>query len=85
MYNQRAAGATTETRAGRNHEMDWTDFAGLLTNSLLTNPGAETGGLTGWSIGGGTGPSVDNGTFDRGINPYDGSYDFYGALAMVTR
>jgi len=51
-----------------------------LTGNLLTNPGAETGNLTGWTVSGGTGAGVDNGTFDPGINPYDGSYDFYGGL-----
>src|ERR1700683_1448258 len=35
--------------------------AGVLTSNLLTNPGAESG-LTGWTVSGGTGAGVDNGT-----------------------
>jgi len=54
--------------------------AGSLTGNLLTNPGAETGDLTGWTVSGNTGAGVDSGSFDPGINPYDGSYDFYGGL-----
>jgi hypothetical protein len=50
--------------------------ASLLTGNLLTNPGAETGNLTGWTAAGGTGAGVDNGSFDPGINPHTGSYDF---------
>ncbi len=46
--------------------------------NLLINPGAETGNLTGWTVGGNSNPGVDNGSFDPGINPYSGSYDFYG-------
>jgi hypothetical protein len=52
--------------------------ASLLTGNLLTNPGAETGNLTGWTAAGNTGAGVDNGSFDPGINPHTGSYDFYG-------
>jgi len=54
--------------------------AGLITGNLLTNPGAEDGNLTGWTAGGGTGADVDNGSFDPGINPFDGSFDFYGGV-----
>jgi hypothetical protein len=54
--------------------------AGTLTGNLLTNPGAETGNLTGWTAGGNTGVGVDSGTFDPGINPHTGSYDFYGGV-----
>lgn len=46
--------------------------------NLLTNPGAETGDLTGWTIGGPGTPIVDNGTFDSGISPHSGTYDFTG-------
>jgi hypothetical protein len=46
--------------------------------NLLTNPGAEDGNLTGWTVGGASNPSVDSGSFDPGINPHSGSYDFYG-------
>jgi hypothetical protein len=48
------------------------------TSNLLTNPGAETGNLTDWTVGGASNPGVDNGSFDGGINPHTGSYDFYG-------
>ncbi|MBV9848628.1 MAG: PEP-CTERM sorting domain-containing protein [Armatimonadetes bacterium] len=48
------------------------------TSNLLTNPGAETGDLTGWTVGGNSNPGVDNGSFDPGINPHSGTYDFYG-------
>jgi hypothetical protein len=54
--------------------------ASVLTGNLLTNPGAESG-LTGWTLTAGgteTGAGVDNGSFDPGINPHSGSYDFYG-------
>ena len=43
--------------------------ASLLTGNLLTNPGAETGNLTGWTAAGSTGAGVDNGSVDPGINP----------------
>jgi hypothetical protein len=49
-----------------------------VSENLLVNPGAEFGNLTGWSIGGNSKPSVDNGTEDVGINPYNGLYDFIG-------
>jgi len=52
--------------------------ADLLTTNLLLNPGAETGTTTNWVIGGVSNPAVDNGTFDSGINPHSGSYDFFG-------
>ncbi|HEY1717229.1 MAG TPA: choice-of-anchor tandem repeat GloVer-containing protein, partial [Verrucomicrobiae bacterium] len=48
------------------------------TTNLLLNPGAETGTLTNWITGGSSNPNVDNGTFDVGINPNTGGYDFYG-------
>jgi hypothetical protein len=54
--------------------------ASVITGNLLTNPGAEDGNLTGWTAGGDTGAGVDNGSFDPGINPYEGSYDFYGGV-----
>jgi|SRR5580704_12657863 hypothetical protein len=54
--------------------------ASVLTGNLLINPGAEDGNLTGWTAGGDTGAGVDNGSFDPGINPYQGSYDFYGGV-----
>jgi hypothetical protein len=57
---------------------------GARGGNLLVNPGAETGTTSGWIVdsptfGGGTSnPGVDNGSFDPGINPLSGSYDFYG-------
>ena len=53
-----------------------------LTGNLLTNPGAETGDLTGWTTGGTSNPGVDNGSFDPGIDPHTGSYDFYGGSGL---
>jgi len=52
--------------------------ADLLTTNLLLNPGAEDGTTTNWVVGGVSNPSADNGSFDTGINPHSGSYDFYG-------
>jgi hypothetical protein len=49
-----------------------------VSENLLVNPGAEFGNLTGWTIGGSSKPVVDNGTFNRGINPHSGLYDFLG-------
>ena len=46
--------------------------------NLLSNPGAETGLTTDWTVGGNSNPGVDNGTFNPGINPNSGSFDFYG-------
>lgn len=46
-----------------------------LTTNLLTNPGAETGSISGWTPTGAA--TVDNGTFD-GFAPHSGSYDFVG-------
>jgi hypothetical protein len=53
-------------------------FGSAQAGNLLTNPGAEDGNLTGWTVGGTSNPGVDSGTFDPGINPHSGSYDFYG-------
>jgi hypothetical protein len=52
-----------------------TAAAGTLTGNLLTNPGAESG-TAGWIFSGGS--SIDAGTFDPGINPLTGSFDFIG-------
>jgi hypothetical protein len=54
--------------------------ADIVTTNLLTNPGAETGNLTGWTVGGTSNPTVDNGTEDPGINPHSGSFDFFGNI-----
>jgi hypothetical protein len=50
----------------------------VITGNLLTNPGAETGTIAGWTVGGTSNPSVDNGMFDPGINPHTGNWDFFG-------
>lgn len=52
-------------------------YAGPITANLLTNPGAEAGSLSGWTTGVGN-PTTDTGTFDPGINPHTGSFDFSG-------
>lgn len=46
--------------------------------NLLSNAGAENGDLSGWTAGGDSNPFVDNGSFNPGINPFDGSYAFVG-------
>ena len=51
---------------------------GVITGNLLTNPGAETGSIAGWTVGGTSNPSVDSGVFDSGINPHTGNWDFFG-------
>ncbi len=55
--------------------------ADALTGNLLINPGAETGDLSSWTAGGDGNPQVDNGSFNPGINPHTGSYDFVGGYA----
>lgn len=52
--------------------------ADITTGNLLVNPGAESGSISGWTVGGTSNPGVDNGSFDTGINPHTGSFDFYG-------
>lgn len=58
-------------------------YAGPITANLLTNPGGEAGSLSGWTIGTGT-PIIDSGTFDPGINPHTGSFDFAGGHSSPT-
>ena len=53
-------------------------YAGPPTSNLLSNPGAEAGSIAGWTPGGNFTPSVDSGSFDPGINPLTGNFDFYG-------
>ena len=48
------------------------------TTNLLANP-AESGDITGWTAGGTATPTVDSGTFDAGINPHAGRFDFRGS------
>ena len=53
----------------------------ITTPNLLVNPGAEAGNLTGWTVIGGAGntvPTVDSGTYDPGLNPHTGGYQFVG-------
>jgi hypothetical protein len=60
----------------------------FTTTNLLVNPGAETGNLTGWTTGMASTSSVDNGSFDKGLNPHSGKYDFVGhtgALATLSQ
>lgn len=45
------------------------------TTNLLLNPGAEDG-LTNWVSNGA--PFADTGSWNPGINPYEGTYDFAG-------
>jgi hypothetical protein len=53
--------------------------AGIVRGDpFLINPGAETGDLTGWTVGGNSNPNVDSGTFNPSIKPHTGSYDFSG-------
>jgi len=54
------------------------------TGNLLTNPGAETGSLAGWTVGGPSTAFVDNGAFDPGINPHSGAYDFVGGSGTTS-
>ena len=59
----------------------WSSQAQFTTSNLLVNPGAETGDLTGWTVGSNSNPNVDNGSFDPGISPHSGNWDFYGGTA----
>jgi hypothetical protein len=52
------------------------------TTNLLLNPGAEAGTTTNWVVGGVSNPGVDDGSFDGGIDPHSGSYDFYGHTGL---
>lgn len=54
--------------------------------NLLTNAGAETGDLSGWTATGA--PHVDNGTFNSNIHPFEGNFAFVGwtgATASLTQ
>lgn len=60
-------------------------LAGLLISTqthanLLRNGGAEFGDLSGWTLGGISNPTVDDGSFDPGINPHTGKYMFRGGV-----
>ncbi len=52
--------------------------------NMLVNPGAETGDLTGWTPGGGAvPPHIDSGSFDPGIDPHSGNFDFLGGTGLL--
>lgn len=56
--------------------------------NLLVNGGAESGSLAGWSVGGDANPTIDDGSFDPGIDPHGGVYMFLGgrgALGSLTQ
>lgn len=57
-------------------------FAQLGAN-LLTNPGAESGSIAGWTAGGDATPRADNGSFDAGISPHTGMFDFVGGTGAL--
>ena len=46
--------------------------------NLLVNGGAEAGSTTNWNVGDVSNPGVDSGSFDPGLNPHTGQFDFYG-------
>ena len=50
----------------------------FTTTNLLINPGAETGDISDWTSGMASTSSVDNGSFDKGLSPHSGNYDFFG-------
>ena len=50
----------------------------ILVTNLLVNPGAETGDVSGWTVGGNSNPFADNGSFDPSILPHTGGFDFCG-------
>jgi hypothetical protein len=55
----------------------------VQTTNLLLNPGAELGSLTNWTSGGDAGPQIDSGTFDPGITPHSGAFDFRGGRGAI--
>lgn len=59
--------------------------AATTTENLLTNPGAESGSISGWTRGGTSSPFVDNGTWetDATITPHTGNYDFAGGTGAT--
>ncbi|CAF3916085.1 unnamed protein product [Adineta steineri] len=50
----------------------------LSCNNLLMNPGGEAGVLSPWVVGGNSKPRLDMGTFNSGLNPRTGLYQFSG-------
>ena len=54
----------------------------ISTTNLLLNPGGEAGSLLNWTAGGDSAPRLDSGTFDAGIAPHSGSYDFLGGAGV---
>ena len=55
----------------------------IATTNLLLNPGGEAGSLTNWIPGGDSGPRLDNGSFDSGINPHSGTNDFLAGTGSL--
>lgn len=55
----------------------------LATTNLLLNPGGEANSLTNWIPGGDSGPRLDNGSFDSGINPHSGTNDFLAGTGSL--
>jgi hypothetical protein len=55
----------------------------LMTTNLLANPGGEANSLTNWVAGGNSGPRLDSGTFDSGIDPHSGTNDFLAGTGSV--
>lgn len=53
------------------------------TTNLLTNPGAETGSLSGWTAVGGS-FSVNNGMFGP-VDPHTGGFDFFGLASDISQ
>jgi hypothetical protein len=52
--------------------------------NLLTNPGAEDGNLTGWTSAGPSQAFADDGSFDIGIDPNSGVFDFAGGEGVTS-
>lgn len=53
-------------------------FCASAHANLLVNGGAESGSLAGWTVGGESNPTVDDGSFDPGIDPHSGQAMFLG-------
>jgi hypothetical protein len=53
----------------------------MIPPNLLINPGAETGTLSPWIIGGSGTPTVDDGSENSGKKPYSGTKQFFGGYS----